>query len=110
MTFAHDDNRFYATLAHRRADVPVEGDLARARDEGAARDVECPSLSPDGTRIAYKQRESGGIGPVHWRLAVLDLATMRSHPLAETRNVDDQVEWLDDDDVVYGLPAPSPRR
>jgi hypothetical protein len=34
----------------------------------------------------------------------MNLATLRSHPLAETRNVDDQVEWLDDDDVVYGLP------
>ncbi len=29
---------------------------------------------------------------------------MTDHPLAETRNVDDQVEWLDNDTVMYGLP------
>jgi hypothetical protein len=37
---------------------------------------------------------------VQWRVAVLDLATPRAHTLAETRDVDDQVEGLDDD-VVY---------
>ena len=31
-----------------------------------------------------------------WRLSVLDLATMNVHHLAETRSVDDQVEWLND--------------
>ena len=35
-------------------------------------------------------------------LHVLDLATMRETPLAETRGVDDQAEWLDDDHVLYG--------
>ena len=38
-----------------------------------------------------------------WRLSVLDLATMKGHHLAETRSVDDQVEWLNDTTVVYGL-------
>ena len=66
--------------------------------------VECPSLSPDGTRIAFKQREGGGVGPVHWRPAVLDLATLRARTLADTRNVDDQIEWYDNDHVSYGLP------
>ena len=33
---------------------------------------------------------------------MLDLATMRETPLAETRSVDDQVEWLDDGHVLYG--------
>jgi len=32
---------------------------------------------------------------------VLDLATMEETPLAETRNIDDQVEWLDDENVLY---------
>jgi Tol biopolymer transport system component len=65
--------------------------------------IECPSLSPDGTRIAFKQRSDGGFGPVTWRLAVLDLGTGAVTPLAETRNVDDQAAWLDDDTVMYGL-------
>jgi hypothetical protein len=28
---------------------------------------------------------------------------MRETPLAETRSVDDQAEWLDDEHVLYGL-------
>ena len=63
--------------------------------------VECPSLSPDGTRIAYKKRTGSDTTP--WHLTVLDLATMRETPLAESRSVDDQAEWLDDDHVLYGV-------
>ena len=64
-------------------------------------DVECPSLSPDETRIAYKKRV--GAGGKRWRLHVLDLETGAETPLAEQRSVDDQVEWLDDEHVLYGL-------
>jgi hypothetical protein len=39
-----------------------------------------------------------------WRLYVLDLASMVEHPLAETRSVDDQAAWLDDQTVMYGVP------
>jgi hypothetical protein len=45
-----------------------------------------------------------GGGPVTWRLHLLDLSTMTETPLAETRSVDDQVAWLDDDTIAYGLP------
>ena len=38
---------------------------------------------------------------------MLDLATLEDHPLAETRNVDDQAEWLDDATVMYAIPPPS---
>ena len=64
--------------------------------------VECPSLSPDGTRIAYKHR-TGVEDARRGGSTVLDLATMRETPLAETRSVDDQAEWLDDDHVLYGV-------
>jgi Tol biopolymer transport system component len=60
--------------------------------------VECPSLSPDETRIAFK-RSLNSHGS--WRLYVLDLHTMREWPLAETMSVDDQAEWLDDQHVLY---------
>ena len=63
--------------------------------------VECPSLSPDGTRIAYKRRD--GLATSAVALTVLDLATMRETPLAEPRSVDDQAEWLDDERVLYGV-------
>ena len=50
------------------------------------------------TRIAFKRSlDSHG----SWRLYVLDLHTMRAHPLAETHSVDDQVEWLDNTHVLY---------
>jgi hypothetical protein len=60
--------------------------------------VECPSLSPDGTRIVYKKRAGGSRA---WRLTAIAIATMHETPLGETRSVDDQVEWLDPDHVLY---------
>jgi hypothetical protein len=68
-------------------------------------DAECLSLSPDQSRIAYKKRlESKARGV--WRLAVLDLRTGQESLLAETRRVDDQAEWLDNNRLLYGLPGP----
>ena len=34
---------------------------------------------------------------------MLDLATMRETPVSDARSVDDQVEWLDDAHVLYGV-------
>ena len=62
------------------------------------KNAECPSLSPDGTRVVYKKRVGE---PPAWRYHVLDLASGRETPLAETRAVDDQAEWLDGDHVLY---------
>ncbi|GGO28545.1 TolB-like translocation protein [Microbispora bryophytorum] len=56
--------------------------------------MECPSLSPDGTRIAFKKRAAGLPEDAPWRLYVLDLRTMRETPVAERRGVDDQAVWL----------------
>ena len=62
------------------------------------------SVSPDGKRIAFKQRVSGGgVLDVKWRLSVLSLDSLADHPLAETRNVDDQAEWLHDATVLYSV-------
>ena len=80
----------------------VRGSLSARRLTALREDAECPSLSPDRTRIAFKKH--GTLAPGHWRLAVYDLATGTETVLAETRSVDDQVEWLDDSRVIYGLP------
>jgi hypothetical protein len=98
VTFAADPNRFYATLATGDHHYLAEGDVA-ARSLRVLRDgVECPSLSPDGKQIAFKSRIGEGD---YWRLHVLDLADLEDHPVAETRSVDDQAEWLDDGTLVY---------
>jgi hypothetical protein len=104
VTFSDDSNRFYATMGTGGHTYLVEGDVAD-RSVTVLRDgVECPSLSPDGTRIAFKKRVDDEFGRVTWRLSVLDLDTLEEHPLAETGNVDDQAEWLDDDTVIYARP------
>ena len=100
-----DDQTFYATLGSGGEAYLITGDIAKKEATVVRAGVECPSLSPDGSRLVYKQRVSSDLGPITWRLAVLDLASGETTPLAETRNVDDQVEWLDDETVMYGLPA-----
>jgi hypothetical protein len=102
VTFARDHDRFYATLGTRGQTYLVEGNVPKAQVRVIREGVECPSLSPDGTRIAFKQR-SGGLGPVTWQAAVLDLRSLDVTPLAEERSVDDQIEWLDNENVLYGL-------
>jgi hypothetical protein len=101
VTFARDSDRFYATMATGGKTYLIEGSVTRRTARVLHENVECPSLSPDGTRIAYKRRTRSDATP--WRLSVLDLATMRETPLGETRSVDDQAEWLDDDHVLYGI-------
>ena len=103
VTFA-DTNRFYATLATGGETYLIEGNVDTKRARTLHRGVECPSLSPDGRRIAFKKRIIDGMR-LHWRVAVLELATMRETLIADGRSVDDQAEWLDDDRVVYGLPS-----
>ena len=103
VTFAADGNRFYATLKTRGATYLVEGDIAERRMRMVHRNVECPSLSPDGTRVAYKKAVSKIGLRIVWRLHVLDLRTMTETPLAEQRSIDDQVEWLDDQTILYGM-------
>lgn len=97
-----DGDQFYATAASGGTTWLVRGSLAQRRLTALRQDAECPSLSPDGTRVAFKKH--GDLPPGQWRLAVHDLRTGAETVLAETRSVDDQVEWLDDDRIVYGLP------
>ncbi len=102
VTFAPDDDHFYATVASGGETWLVHGSLSAKSMTALRNDAECPSLSPDGTRVAYKKR-LGNPKPGVWRLAVLDLASNTETVLAETRNVDDQMEWLDDSAVLYAV-------
>src|SRR6266566_652070 len=71
------------------------------RSARAGRPTSSKVTSPAGTRLAFKKRVGGGVGESAWRFHVLELATMTETPLAETRSIDDQIEWLDDRNVLY---------
>lgn len=105
VTFASDDRTFYATLATKGSTYLVRGDLRTRTVTTLHTNVECPSLSPDGTRIAYKKRVKGLPKDAPWHLYVLNLRTMRETSLAEPRSVDDQAVWRDDHTIVYAMPA-----
>lgn len=100
VTFTADDDHFYATMSSGGRIWLMYGDLAAKTLHSVVPDVECPSLSPDGTRIVFKKRVSSSyFAP--WRLYVLDLKTLKETPLAETRSIDDQAAWLDNGTVMY---------
>ena len=100
VTFGRDSDAFYATLATGAHHYLVHGSVRGRAMEVVHDNVECPSLSPDGTRIAYKRRDGN---PWHWRLHVLDLKTGADVAVAERRPVDDQAEWLDNRRLLYGF-------
>ena len=101
VTFARDGRTFYASLQTAGQTYLVRGDASARRFEVLRENVECPAISPDNRRLAYKKRVGGDLAP--WRFYVLDLASMQEHPIAaETRSIDDQIEWFDDGHVLYG--------
>jgi hypothetical protein len=102
VTFASDDDTFYATVEWAKHTWLVRGSLSTRTITTLHEDAECPSLSPDEKTIVFKQRGDLPVGK--WRLVSYDIATGTVTPLAETRSVDDQVEWLNDTTVMYGIP------
>ena len=78
-TFAADDDTFYATVSTGGKRYLAKGSLRARRLRVLRENVECPSLAPDETRVAYKKRVGG---PADWRLHVLDLRTGQGHRTA----------------------------
>ena len=103
VTFAHDSNRFFATLSTAGKHLLIEGNVTEHKARVVREHVECPSLSPDGRKIAYKRRliSEGRIG---WQLQVFDLESQTDTELSEKRSIDDQLEWLDANTVLYSVP------
>ncbi|MGW6448924.1 hypothetical protein [Lentzea sp. NPDC055074] len=104
VTFAADDRTYFATMSTAGKTYLIQGDAVDESAKSLRENAECPSLSPDGKRVAFKKRVPGD-GARPWRQHVLDLTTMVETPLAETRGIDDQVVWLDNDTIAYGLPG-----
>jgi dipeptidyl aminopeptidase/acylaminoacyl peptidase len=103
VTFTSDPDIFYATAASNGTNWLVRGDLSARTLTTVRAGVECPSISPDGTRIAFKKNVST-TASAHWSLAVLDLETNKETLMPDTRTIDDQAEWLDDSTLLYGMP------
>jgi Tol biopolymer transport system component len=104
VTFTPDSRGFYCTLSSDRKHYLVRGDMKTRTASVVHENVECPSVSPDGTRVAYKKRFAAG-HRLQWQLHVLDLASSTETPLSERRSVDDQLEWLDNENVLYAVPS-----
>lgn len=97
VTFAGGD-RYYATMAKGSNRFLIKGRIGESRAQALGADIECPAISPDGTRIAFKLRIGG---TTRWRLSVLDIASGRETRLAEKRSIDDQPEWIGNDLIAY---------
>jgi hypothetical protein len=103
VTFASDGNTFYAALRTAGKTYLVRGELALRRLTVIRENVECPSISPNNRLLAYKKRV--GPSPDSWRIHVLDVQSGAERIVgSEVRYIDDQVEWLDDQHVLYGIP------
>lgn len=96
-------NDFYATASSQGNVWLVHGDIDSRTLTIIASGVECPSISPDGQRIAFKKSTSGTLAGAR-QPAVLDLASGNVTVLGEQRDLDDQIEWLDNGTILYGMP------
>jgi hypothetical protein len=99
VTFARDSQRFVATLGFTGTRLLVSGDIEGRQLQVVRANVECPSLSPDQRHIAFKARVPGADG---WRIHVMNVDGSGEFEIAgEPRSIDDQIEWLDDEHVLY---------
>ncbi|MFI7067663.1 TolB family protein [Kribbella sp. NPDC050124] len=103
VSFGTEGDVFFATVASDGRTYLVQGDIEKRTLTALKDNAECPSLSPDGRRVVYKKRVSPTSDRA-WRFHVFDLRTGIETPLGETRSVDDQVAWLDNQHVMYGVP------
>jgi len=98
LTFA-DDDEFFITGYFGESPEILQGSLGAETMSPLGWKGSCPSLSPDAKTLVYKEmRDEGGFD-----LVAVDLDTDDRWILDEARSVDDQVEWLDNDTILYAL-------
>lgn len=94
--------RFYVTVSDNSASKTwlAEGDLTTRTITAFHPGGQTPSLSPDNKTLVFVERQGSS---QNFRLRGLDLRTRKEWYLPDTRSVHDQVEWLDNEHVLYGL-------
>ncbi|MFJ2617880.1 hypothetical protein [Glutamicibacter sp. NPDC087344] len=102
VSFVSEDE-FYVTVASGGSTWLMHGSFSARTLTSVHDNAECPSVSPDRTRVAYKKRTGSG-ATVHWDIAVLDLKTGQETIIGLRDGFDDQLEWLDDDRLLFGVP------
>jgi hypothetical protein len=99
VAFLADSNQFFVTLSTASTRYLMTGSIHARRLDVVTTGVANEAVSPDGRRLVVKRRV-GDRG--YWQLVVLDIQTRTELALNQgSRSVDDQVEWLDADRVVY---------
>ncbi|SNS67785.1 hypothetical protein SAMN04488107_3377 [Geodermatophilus saharensis] len=98
VTFVGDGPDLYATMGTGGVRYLVRGDAETRTLTVVAEDGACPSVSADGSTIVMKGTDPVSRAPV---LTVYDVGTGERAPLAEGREVDDQVAWWGGDRVLY---------
>ena len=98
ITFTPDSNAFYATMKTGSTTYLMKGDPANKRLDVVAETAECPAISPDGKTIAFKLREGD-----RYRLVAFNVANGQRRVLEGAGYLDDQVEWLDNHTVLFGV-------
>ena len=94
-----DSDLFYATVGAGGETFIVQGRVSTSRMDVVIENASCPEVSPDGSTVVVKEQRGDS-----FQLVAIDVATGSRRDLGETRSVDDQVEWADDDNILYGMP------
>lgn len=94
-----DTDEFYVTGFFGGEPEILSGSFDRKTLEPTGYEGSCPSISPDGRYLVFKDSFDDGV----YSLRVVELATGEQWTLGETRSVDDQVEWLDNDTILYAV-------
>lgn len=96
-----DSDHFYATLGTSSGTSIIEGRVSNSRIDVVYENATCPEVSPDGLTIVAKEKRGD-----KFQVIAIDTETGARRDLGETRSVDDQVEWADQDTILYALPNP----
>ncbi len=105
VTFVDDDTIFATAASHAAGKTwLMTGSISQQTLTSVTDNAECPSVSPDKTKVAYKKVVDTVNGQPVWAVAVRDIAAGTETLIPATKGLDDQVEWLDGSTLLYGLP------